>query len=191
VIAAGAPRVEYIAPGEREPVYLTRRKTIYDVVFVDGKPYTIHLCRSKTGKLFLRARPLFGYSEEVANYVREKIEECPWLHARGEEYRRIVREYGMPPTALCIKMIMEGRRFGRKEMRRRPTMADIIIGQLVAGAEKAAGRQGPAAAAAPAALASPPSLAAPAVEGILALWRGGGRRGAGALEELLKLWRGR
>lgn len=165
--------VLFFPPGSlKVPVRLTRRRTIYDVVFVDGKPYTIHLCRSKTGKLFLRARPLVGYSEEVVRYVREKIKECPWLHASGDAYKYVLQVYGMPPTALCIKMIMEGRRFGRKEMRRRPTMADIIIGQLVAGAEKAAGRQGPAAAAAPAALASPLSLAAPAVEGILRLWSG-------------------
>jgi hypothetical protein len=184
VIAAGAPRVEYIAPGEREPVYLTRRRTIYDVVFVNGKPYVIHLNRSrKTGKLFLRATPLFAYSEEVVRYVREKIEECPWLHARGEEYWRIVREYGMPPTALCIKMIMEGRRFPKEE-RKKVTKTDLIIAQLLAAAAEKREK-----AATPPLAASPPP-AASAVEGILRLWRGGGPPAAPTVEEILRLWSG-
>ena len=172
----------------REVVRLTRRRTLYDVVFVNGVPYTIHLCRSrKTGRLFLRARPLFAYSEEVVRYVREKIKECPWLHAQGEAYDYVMQVYGLTPQALCIKMIMEGRRFPKRE-EKKVTKTDLIIAQLLAAAaERGAGGQSQAA---PPAAASPPPLALPAVEGILKLWRGGGGREAGALEEILRLWGG-
>jgi hypothetical protein len=123
--------VLFFPPGSlREAVRLTRRRTLYDVVLVNGVPYTIHLCRSrKTGKLFLRARPLFGYSEEVVRYVREKVKECPWLHARGEAYDYVMRVYGMPPTALCIKAIMEGRRFAKKEQER-ITLTRLIVEEI-------------------------------------------------------------
>jgi hypothetical protein len=112
--------VAFFPPGSlKEVVRLTRRRTLYDVVFVNGVPYAIHLCRSrKTGRLFLRATPLFAYSEEVVRYVREKIRECPWLHARGEAYDYVMRVYGLTPQALCIKTIMEGRRFARKAQER-------------------------------------------------------------------------
>jgi hypothetical protein len=187
VTVAGGLRVEYVAPGEAEPVYLTRRRTVYDAVFVNGEPYVIHLNRSrKTGRLFLRATPLFAYSEDVVRYVREKIKECPWLHASGEEYRRILREYGIPPQALCIKMIMEGRRFPKRE-RKKVTKTDLIIAQLIAAAaEKQERKVTPPPAVSPP-LASP---AASTTEGILRLWRGGGHPAAPAIEEILRLWGG-
>jgi hypothetical protein len=188
-VTAGVPRVEYAAPGETEPVRLTRRRTVLDVVFVNGEPYMIHLHRSrKTGRPFLRTTPLFGFSEEVVKYVREKIKECPWLHTSGEEYWRIVREHGMPPTALCIKAIMEGRTFPKKE-RKRVTKTNLIIAQLLAAAaEREAERRELARPRAPA--ATPPP-AAPGVEELLRLWRG--ERGGEArrtVEELLRLWKG-
>lgn len=123
--------VVFFPPGSlREVVWLTRRRTLYHVILVNGVPYVVHLCRSrKTGKFFLRARPLFGYSEEVVRYVREKIKECPWLHARGEAYDYVLRVYGLTPQALCIKMIMEGRRFSRRP-RERITLTRLIVEEI-------------------------------------------------------------
>ncbi|MGC9119657.1 MAG: hypothetical protein ACP5I3_11840, partial [Thermoproteus sp.] len=69
------------------------------------RPHVFQL-RQRRGRLEIAARPVDAYPKDIAEYIRQHFNECPYAHLKGEEFKKFVKEHGMHPGAWCVKWLM-------------------------------------------------------------------------------------